>query len=253
MVESPLDIYSDAFIARGRFDLETRPTIQTTPGIRGVALIRLLVTDDSGYERLVAELAGPWRGVAMVFERAERCHELVRNSPGWNGHSEMAMVHRDIRAMTSASLPDGLRAKPVNTAFAQSLDGVTPEGAAAVAVASDPDVPDSPAGVAAFVKGMPASVSVFAAVDAEGIAHATAACQVFGEYAQVFFVNTEPAWRRRGIAMAMTFEALRAAAALGVQRAFLHATEDGLPVYRRLGFEEAGMVTRFSYAEPGPA
>ena len=50
------------------------------------------------------------------------------------------------------------------------------------------------------------------AVDESGIARATSACHVFGDYAQVFFVNTEPAWRRRGIGSAMTLEALRAAA-----------------------------------------
>ena len=85
---------------------------------------------------------------------------------------------------------------------------------------------------------------------AEGeVAHATSACHLVGEYAQIFFVNTEPAWRRRGIGQAMTLEAVRAAASSGVRRAFLHATDDGASVYDRLGFERVGLLTRYSFAD----
>jgi hypothetical protein len=44
----------------------------------------------------------------------------------------------------------------------------------------------------------------------------------------------------------MTLEAVRAAALLGARRAFLHATDDGGSVYKRLGFEAVGLLTRYS-------
>jgi len=96
---------------------------------------------------------------------------------------------------------------------------------------------------------LPSSVRLFAAIDESGVAHATSACHVFGDYTQIFFVNTEPAWRRGGIGQAMTSEALRAAASLGARRALLHATDDGASVYTRLGCEDVGLLTRYSGAD----
>jgi ribosomal protein S18 acetylase RimI-like enzyme len=96
---------------------------------------------------------------------------------------------------------------------------------------------------------LPASVRLFAGVDETGAARATSACHVFGEFAQIFFVSTEPAWRRRGIGSAMTAGALRSAASLGARRAFLHSTADGASLYTRLGFEAIGLLTRYSYAD----
>jgi len=72
---------------------------------------------------------------------------------------------------------------------------------------------------------------------------------VFGEYAQIFFVATEPAWRRQGIGSAMTVGALQAAAAQGARQAILDSTEAGASVYRGLGFEPVGMVTRYACAD----
>ena len=127
-------------------------------------------------------------------------------------------------------------------------DAVPLKEAAAAALASDPGITESADEVARYLSGLPYSVRLFAAVDENGVARATSACHVFGEYAQIFFVTTEPAWRRRGIGHAMTLAALRAAASLGARRAILHGTDDGASIYKRLGFEDAGMLTRFSYA-----
>lgn len=242
-----LEVYAEAFVAPGRHEL-SRPAIVSVPGLRGVSFSHLLVTDDSGYDRLVEIIDG--HGVVMVFEGAWRSHELLRNRPGWAaGEVQLAMVLTAIESGTRSALPDGLALRPVQGPAFHDVLTVPLEEAIAVAVASDPSIED-PAGAAAYFSALPPSASLFAAVDASGAAHATSACHVFGEYAQIFFVNTEPTWRRRGIGQAMTFEALRAAASAGARRAFLHATEDGVSIYERLGFEPVGMVSRYAFADP---
>jgi predicted GNAT family acetyltransferase len=139
--------------------------------------------------------------------------------------------------------------RPVSRNGADNEDAVSLKRAADVVIASDPSAPASAEEVISWLSGLPGSVRVFAAVDHKGIAHATAACHVFREYAQIFFVSTEPEWRRRGIGQAMTVGALRAAASLGARHAILHATEDGMSVYKRIGFVPIGMLTRYSRAE----
>ncbi|HEY7025061.1 MAG TPA: GNAT family N-acetyltransferase [Candidatus Limnocylindrales bacterium] len=248
MVETALDIYLDAFVAPRRHELDS-PVVLNAPGVRGVALIRLLGSDDSGYDRFVAEVNGPGRGVVFVLDQAPRCNEFMRTQPGWSGHSEMAMVLRDIQAVSGSEPPNGLVLRPVIRGSADNEQAVSLKRAADVAIASDPSAPTSPEEVISWLSGLPDSVRVFAAVDQKGIAHATAACHVFGEYTQIFFVSTEPEWRRRGIGHAMTVGVLRAAASLGARHAILHATEDGLSVYKRIGFEPIGMLTRYSRDE----
>ena len=212
-------------------------------GLRGVAQVRLLVTDDSAYDELVADAALARWAVVIAFEEAARCKEFLRGEPGWKAvGTELAMVLPDIEAATDAPLPDGLEFRTVP-------DSVSLLDAATAAIASDPAITGSPEDVAGFLSGLPPSASVFAAVDGDGVAHATAASHVFGEYAQIFFVSTEPTWRRRGIGSAMTFGALRAAASRGARTAILHSTEIGVSVYAGLGFEPVGMVTRYAPAD----
>jgi ribosomal protein S18 acetylase RimI-like enzyme len=155
------------------------------------------------------------------------------------------MALRDIQLVADAALPDGLELRPVDRVGAGPVDAVRLSDAVAAAIASDPAITDADR----YLSGLPSSVRLFAAVDETGAARATSACHVFGEYAQVFFVSTEPAWRRRGIGGAMTAGALRGAASLGARRAFLHSTDDGASLYTRLGFEAIGLLTRYSYAD----
>lgn len=209
-------------------------------------MIRLLVNDDLAYGRLATELTAA-RGEVTIFERASRCDELLRGGSGWKAdRPATAMVLRDIQVDAKATLPDGLVLRPVNRLAPESPDAVPLQAAAAVAIASDPGIAGPAGEFARFLMSLPASVRLFAAVDDAGVARATSGCEVFGEYARVFFVNTEPGWRRRGIGHAMTAEALGAAASSGARRAFLHATDDGNSVYTRLGFEAAGRLTRYS-------
>lgn len=247
MVEAAIGVYCDAFVAHQRHELDGDPVVLIAPGVRGVALIRLLATDDSGYDRLVEEVTSARRGVAYVLERASLCHEFLRAQPGWSaGRMEVAMVLRDVQAVTGATLPEGLDLRPVHRIASEAPNAVPVQDAAAVAIASDLGITESADDVAGFLSRLPPSVRIFAAVDERGVARATSACHIFGEYAQVFFVNTEPAWRRRGIGRAMTLEALRAAASLGARRALLHATDEGASVYKQLGFEPIGLLTRYS-------
>jgi ribosomal protein S18 acetylase RimI-like enzyme len=252
VANTAVDLYGAAFVARSSHESGGHPVPRDEPGICGVAwadkeqVIRLLVTDDRGYSRLVAEVTGARQGVVVVFDKALRCHQFLRNQSGWGAdRPATAMVLRDVRALPAATVPDGLVLRPVDRLASGARDTVPLEDAVAVAFASDPDITDSPAAFAGFLSGLP-SVQLFAAVDDAGVARATSGCQVFGEYARVFFVNTEPGWRRRGIGRAMTLEALRAAASSGAHGAVLNATDDGTSVYTRLGFKPAGRLTRYS-------
>jgi ribosomal protein S18 acetylase RimI-like enzyme len=224
--------------------------VRIAPGVRDYAHIRLLVTDDSGYDRLVAEAASARPGVVFVLERASRCNSFLHDQPGWTAEAtQLAMVLRDLRTAGDAELPDGLALRPVDRVGSEAPDAVPLKDAAAAVVVSDPGVTDSADQVGEYLSGLPASVRLFAAIDETGVVRATSACHVFGEYTQIFFVSTDPNWRRCGVGSAMTAAALRAAASLGAHRALLHSTADGASLYARLGFESVGLLTRYSQTE----
>jgi ribosomal protein S18 acetylase RimI-like enzyme len=248
VVDAAIDLYRAGFVAR----VSHEPDAVRADGGR---VNRLLATDDRGYGSFVKEVTGAV-GEATVFERASRCDAFVRGQPGWTAdRPAIAMVLHDIQAVSpNAGLPGGLVLQPVNRRASEMPNGVALDDAVAVAIASDPGIAEPASALARFLAGVPSSVRLLAAVDCAGVARATSGCEVFGEYARIFFVNTEPGWRRRGIGCAMTAEALRAAAVSGARRAFLHATNDGAAVYTRLGFEVAGRVTRYSrpIAAPPP-
>jgi ribosomal protein S18 acetylase RimI-like enzyme len=234
VAEAAIDVYRDAFVARGRHE------------VRGEAPVRLLVTDDGGFDDLVAAVAGARRGRVTVFEGAERCHAFLRGLPGWSAdRPTTAMVLRDLRAVPAAALPDGFVLLRVDRGATAAPDAVPLRDAAAVGIAADSGITDPIDDFTAYLDGLPGSVRFFAAVDGERVARATSAYQLFGEHARIFFVNTERPWRRRGIGRAMTVHALGAAAAVGAHSAFLHATVDGASVYERLGFETAGRLTQY--------
>jgi ribosomal protein S18 acetylase RimI-like enzyme len=254
VVDAAIDLYCAAFAARQSHGLDADQVPAVAPGIRGVVgadgkrVIRLVVTDDRGYDRLAGEVPAA-RGEVNVFEEASRCDGLLRGQSGWNAdRPATAMVLRDARAVASASLPDGLLLRPVSRHASEAPGAVPLLDAVGVAIASDPGITDPADDLARFLTGLSSSVRLFAAVDGAGVVRATSGYDLFGGYARVFFVNTEPGWRRQGIGRAMTAAALRAAASAGARRAFLHATEDGVPVYVRLGFEAAGRLTRYARA-----
>ena len=57
-----------------------------------------------------------------------------------------------------------------------------------------------------------------------------------GPEAIVLNVYVDPAWRRRGIAVALMRAVLEGLAARGIRRIVLHASDEGRRLYERLGF-----------------
>jgi GNAT superfamily N-acetyltransferase len=58
-----------------------------------------------------------------------------------------------------------------------------------------------------------------------------------GRKAYVVSMATAPAWRRRGLARAILLDLVRWARGQGLDVVDLHATADGYPLYRSVGFE----------------
>jgi GNAT superfamily N-acetyltransferase len=97
-----------------------------------------------------------------------------------------------------------------------------------------------------YLTSLPAATRLFAAVDDNGKVRGTSGSRAFRTDAYVFFVNTDPGWRRRGVGLSMTAAALWSAAESGATRACLDASGPGVPLYLRLGFTPAAQITQFS-------
>lgn len=72
-----------------------------------------------------------------------------------------------------------------------------------------------------------------------------------GDIAGLYNIATLPAFQRRGVGGALTDGMLAWAAGQGAKLAVLEASAMGLPVYQRLGFEQAGEM--FFHVLPPPA
>ena len=59
---------------------------------------------------------------------------------------------------------------------------------------------------------------------------------VSGQQAIIQNVYTEPAWRRRGLAMLLMKEIISWARKTGIDSLVLHASDEGRPLYEKLGF-----------------
>jgi GNAT superfamily N-acetyltransferase len=155
------------------------------------------------------------------------------------------MVCRDLRTVPVVPLPDDLILRPVRRQSSDAPDGVPLREAAAIAMRADPTIRGDPDAFADYLRSLAPAFRLIAAVDTSGAVRATAGSGVFGIYASVIFVDTDPRWRGRGVGTAMTSTALHAARASGATTACLDASDAGLGIYRRLGFDAAGPVTRF--------
>ena len=207
--------------------------------------IRLLVTEDRGYDVLAALLQDARAGMVDVFPTAARCAGLIEGDPGWRAETVTAMSCRDLQTVPAVSLPGELTLRPVRRLADDTANGVPLKDAVAAACLADPRITD-PRALAAFLRSLPPAMQLFAAVDGGGGVRATAGSGAFGSHASVIFVNTVPTWRGRGVGRAMTAAALRAAVHSGARHAGLDATKAALGIYRRLGFEVVTAVTRFS-------
>jgi GNAT superfamily N-acetyltransferase len=247
-----IDVYVDAFVARCAIEMGPGDAALEVPGARGVlsagenARIRVLVTDDRAYDRLAALIPVAQAGMVNVFQVAARCDDLLRSTAEWRTERPTtAMVHRDLPALPRPALPGGLTLRAVRRLDEDPADDVPLDDAVALAVLADPAITDPPATFADYLRSFSRTTRLFAAVDGGGAVRATSGSAVFGDQASVLFVNTEPSWRGRGIARAMTAAALHAAELRGARRASLVATDVGAGLYLSLGFEAAGRMTRF--------
>lgn len=247
-----IDLYVAAFLARceamRRLD---RPTIDE-PGVRGRLAssedprVRLLVTDDRAHDVLTEVAPRAGAGMISVLGRATRCHRLMGAQLGWRSEVVTAMVCHDLRRIPSVSLPSELTLRPVRRLPADEPTGIALPDAVAAAIRAAPAIEDPPQRFADYLRSLAPTFRLFAAVDREETVRATSGSGVFGRHATVFFVGTDPEWRRRGIGQAMTAHALTAARDAGAIHACLDASAAGRSIYRRLGFEPAGTLTQFS-------
>lgn len=87
----------------------------------------------------------------------------------------------------------------------------------------------------------------FIQFDAEVVARVRV-CQVDPAHSYVTNLYTAPNYRRRGIAQALMIAVLQQAAALGEYWSVLVASEAGLPLYQKLGYQPQAILTVFEPA-----
>jgi GNAT superfamily N-acetyltransferase len=78
----------------------------------------------------------------------------------------------------------------------------------------------------------------------------TAVVSLSGEVAALYCIATDAEYRRRGVATAVTLEALRIAREAGHDVATLQASSMGRPVYEQIGFTTVSHYRLFQFAEP---
>lgn len=243
--------YAEGFRARVRASRHPGQDLVEAPGL--VALLgldadrpdgRVLVTDDRALDLLTDLLPRLAARLVLVLADAPACRERLSGVATYRSEPCTAMVCADLALVPVAPLPEGLALHPVDRGG--DGRGVPLVEAAAAARRADPvATPASVPGFLAYLASVPDS-HYLAAVDATGRVRATAGAATFGEWVSVYFVSTDPAWRGRGVATAMTAQALRTAADHGARRAFLDASGAGVSIYRRLGFATAATATVFA-------
>ncbi len=251
VLAAPVALYSAGFLARCETLQSPGRTVIAEPGLLGVPAgiedprLQLLVTDDQAHDGLAALLPEAKAGMIRVFATAGRCAQLVADRLGWSSDTVSAMVSRELSTIHSPALPSDLTMREVRRSAAGERGGVALEDAVAAAMSAAPTIKGPPEAFAQYLRSLPPTFRLFAAVDGEGQVRATSGHGVFGQYTTVIFVNTDPGWRGRGIGQAMTAHALRAAQRVGARHASLDASEAGRSIYLRLGFESAGTLIRF--------
>lgn len=90
------------------------------------------------------------------------------------------------------------------------------------------------------------SITAYVAEADDGAPVATVLTVVTAGHLALANVCTLPEYRRRGLARALTGTALRDGQAAGAHTAFLHSTEEALPLFEQAGFRTAEFWTLFS-------
>jgi GNAT superfamily N-acetyltransferase len=246
------DAYAAAFDARcaaaegpGTRRVDARGICGLVP-VDGQSPTQLLVLDDRAFDALSAVLPLASAGTVRIHEAAGRSAELLRRDPTWTPRAVTAMVCQDLRAVPEPPLPTGLTLRPVCRVAGDPADGVPLTDAVAAAGRAAPAGEISTGALVTYLRSLPGGPRLLAAVDDDGTVRGTSASRTFLSEAYVFFVNTDPGWRRRGVGLSMTAAALRCAMESGATRASLDASGPGVPLYRRLGFTAVGQITQFS-------
>ena len=195
----------------------------------------------------------------LLAELVDRCAPLEVALLGEDGELSGCVSLLDSRPEFAAAeaatamllaAPAGIPLPPLDPALTARPVGVPGDGpivaledAAAAGRRADPELAAAfaPQAWVAHLRRIPGA-ELIAAVDQDGAVVATAGASVLGPDATVFFVSTDPAWRRRGVATAITARALHAAVARGATLACLEASAAGRGSYVRLGFCEVGTV-----------
>jgi GNAT superfamily N-acetyltransferase len=223
-----------------------RPGIRGLVAVDGASRTQLLVLDDRAFDLLSALLSLASAGTVRVHAAAVRCAELIRQDPTWTPKQVTAMVCSDLHTLPEPPLPDGLTLRPVRRGLNDPPDGVPLTQAVAAAERASPAGEVSTGALLTHLSSLPVGPQLFAAVDGDDVVCGTSGSQTFRSEAYVFFVNTVPEWRRRGVGLSMTTAALSSALQSGATRASLDASGAGIPLYQRLGFTAAAQITQFS-------
>ena len=252
MLGPAADTYAAVFDSRCAAGGDSGAQRVDGPGVRGLVSFdaasqtQLLVLDDQAFNVLDAVLPLASPGTIRVCQTARRCAELLQQDARWSAKPVTAMVCHDLRTVPEPSLPAGLSLRAVRRVpddppgGVPLIDAVTAaEGAAAP---RDVIVDD----LVTYLTSLPTGSRIFAAVDGDGMVRGTSASRTLLTDAYVFFVNTDPDWRRRGVGLSMTAAALRSAVSTGARRASLDASGPGVALYRRLGFTAGAEMTQFS-------
>jgi GNAT superfamily N-acetyltransferase len=222
----------------------------------GPALNKVAVVGPSPPLARILELAegffGPDSGGYGIVVEADAGHpvEAELRGAGWNVFEDEAALVLPV-IPTPPPLPAGLVVKPMQDTesrgdlvrvFAAGFGAPTAEGAPelsadamdsfapSLACARDPEV----AVLLGYVDDLPVS---------------TAMLFVVGPIAGITGVATIPAYRRRGLGTALTWEALRAGAARGCTSATLAALGASYDLYRKMGFNH--VCNQRAYQPPG--
>lgn len=250
MQSAALDVYVNAFLARSAAARPSGEAMIDEPGIVGLLpcgddrRMRLLITDDRALDRLSPLVGNACAGMVTVCAAAARCAALLEGDQAWRASLATAMTCRDLRAVSGAALPAGLTLKPVRRLADDAPGGVPLTEATAAAGRADPQITD-PRALALHLQSLPRAFGLWVATDGDGAVRATSGSAAFGATATMIFVNTDPGWRRRGIARAMTAIALRAAEQSGARHAVLDASDAGKELYLRLGFDAVTPISRY--------
>ena len=205
------------------------------PSLNGVAAI---TRDPSPGE--IAELAASPRlnDVAWTIHvRGEDVDERivgVADKHGLTGSMPLPFMVRELTAADAADVPAAHR---ITSSDSMSYQRTMAAGFEApeplFTIFAEPAVVELP-GASGYL------------VEVDGVPVATSFGLLMGDQVGVFNIAVPPAFRRKGYGRVATAAVLRDAYAAGARTAFLHATPDGLPLYRAMGFELAENWTVFA-------